>query len=96
MTRQKKSVSLCISVKLVSISYDDLGRVLVFTNDIDSRTIVFIKDFYNKSSNKKEIKNEMKHYAASLYSLIGQQVLVTFYENGVGDHIITQITRDNY
>lgn len=96
LTLQKKSDTVSMPVTLVSISSDDLGRVLVFTHNIDNVPLVFIKNFYSTSLKRKEIKRDMKRYAATLSGLIGELVLVTFYENGVGDRIIVAIAKDKY
>ncbi len=76
-----------------SIGGNDLGRIIVFAETKDRTQMVFVRDIYSSSGSPADVKRKMREYIDSIKNYQGRKVIISYYENSIGDLMITGIRK---
>ncbi|HOO70580.1 MAG TPA: hypothetical protein PK926_02385 [Spirochaetota bacterium] len=92
LSQMRSGKELKTQVIIKNVSRDDLGRVMIFAMDEKYEKIIFIKDFYSSGNTTENMQKKIHDYIRSLRKLINKTTRVKYFENSIGDKIITGIT----
>jgi len=82
---------LHIKTTIVDIIINDLGQVMIFTEDSKNKKIVFIKDFYMQNISQEELHAQMEDFIKPLKKMAGKYSDIEFSFNDNGDKTISSI-----
>jgi hypothetical protein len=80
-----------IKARIVNIATNDLGQVMVFTEDAQKNTMVFVKNYYVEDRSADTISADMQAYFKKIEPFRGRTVTIHYRRDAVSDNIIDGI-----